>query len=218
MRVTVTISAVLFTAATLLAAPATKPASTRPAGESDGSGPRAALLLRDKLTMPGKPETALPFYHATATRERVFARHLAERDAAVASLHKSATAKFGKAAADAIVQPVNGTTVPEINAARIEVAGDQAKVWFQDHSEPTVMVRVGEEWKISVKERVRRAENLPALRGSFSKLAARVNDIAKGIETGRYASPEAAKNELAKAQKEVFGSPSAKAMTGEDDE
>ena len=197
--------ALLLGCAALVAAPATQKASTRAVGESDGSGPRAALLLMDKMTLPGKPETALPFYHATATRERVFAKHLAEMDAALTYLHKVAAAKFGKEAADDVIKSANGTTVPEINAARIEVSGDTAKVWFKDNSQPTTMVRVGDEWKISVKEWVRGARDLPAFRGALTKLAGKVNEIAKGIESGRYASAQSAKKELIKAKAEAFG-------------
>jgi hypothetical protein len=157
------------------------------------------------MTVAGKPETALPFYHVTATRERVFAKHLSEMDAALTHLHKAASAKFGKEAADDVVKAANGTTVPEINSARIEVNGDQAKVWFKDNPEPTTMVRVGDEWKISVKEWVRGAKDLPAFRGSLSKMADKVNQIAKGIESGRYSSAQSAKTELVKAKGEAFG-------------
>src|SRR5687768_6048649 len=166
----------LFLSSSLLAAPATKKSATQPTGETDGSGPRAALLLMDKMTLPGKPETALPFYHATATRERVFANHLAEMDAALASLHKAAGAKFGRDAADALVKIVNGTTIADINAARITVEGDKAEVWFNEGGGRTRMVRVGDEWKISVKQWVRGVQDLPAFRNKLGKLATRVND------------------------------------------
>jgi hypothetical protein len=197
--------ALLLGCAGLIAAPATQKAATRAAGESDGSGPRAAQLLMDKMTLPGKPETALPFYHVTATRERVFAKHLSEMDVALTYLHKAAAVKFGKEAADDVTKAANGTTVPEINAARIEVNGDKAKVWFKDNPEPTTMVRVGDEWKISVKEWVRGVKDLPTFRGSLSKLAGKVSEIAKGIESGRYGSAESAKKELTKAKAEAFG-------------
>jgi hypothetical protein len=203
MRVYLLAGLTLVFSTTLLAAPTTKKAASQPAGESDGSGPRAALLLMDKMTQPGKPETALPFYHVTATRERVFANHLAEMDAALATLHKSAANKFGKAAADVLVKAADGTTVADINAAKIRVDGDRAKVWFSGDL-PTEMVRVGDDWRISVKQWVRGAKNLPALRSSFSKLASRVNDVAKGIETGRYATADAARTEIEKAKKEAF--------------
>jgi hypothetical protein len=196
----------------LIAAPTTKKADTQPSGDADGSGPRAALLLMDKMTQPGKPETALPFYHVTATRERVFANHLAEMDAALASLHKSASAKFGKPAADTLVKAADGTTVADINAAKIRVEGDRAKVWFSSDV-PTEMVRVGDEWRISVKQWVRGSKNLPALRGSFTKLASGVNDIAKGIDSGRYGTPSAAKAALEKAKKEAF-----RGSDGDDDD
>jgi hypothetical protein len=159
----------------------------------------------DKMTTPGRPESALPFYHATATRERVFAKHLAEMDAAMAGLHKAATAKFGKGAADELVKAVDGTTVAEINSAKIEVSGDRAKVWFKGADEPTTMVRVGDEWKISLKEWVRGVENLPGLRAAYTKLAGTVNEAAKGIEAGKYSSAEKMKGELEKAKGEAFG-------------
>ena len=197
--------AVVVYSVDLLGAPATNRAATKAAGDSDGSGPRAALLLMEKMTQAGKPESALPFYHVTATRERVFAKHLAEMDAALAWLHKAAGAKFGKGAADELVKVVNGTTVSEINSARIEVSGDRAKVWFKDAGEPTTMVRVGDEWKISLKEWVRGIEDLPGLRASYTKLAGKVNEVAKGVEGGRYSSADKAKAELTKAKEEAFG-------------
>jgi hypothetical protein len=215
MRVHLASGLVLFLAIQLVAAPATRKTSTQPSGETDGSGPRAALLLMDKVTIPGKPETALPFYHTTATRERVFANHLAEMDSALASLHKAATAKFGRDAADALVKIVNGTTVADINAARITVDASNAQVWFKDSSGPTEMVRVGDEWKISVKQWVRGVQNLPSLRRSLAKLATRVNDVAKGIEGGRHTSKDATEKELRKAKDEAF--PKAAAAPDEDD-
>ena len=204
MRAYAIATVVALISTTLLAAPTTKKTSTQPAGDSDGSGPRAALLLMDKMTVPGKPETALPFYHATATRERVFASHLAEMDAALASLHKAGAAKFGRDAGDSLIKIVNGTTVAEINAARISVEGDKARVWFKEGSGPTEMVRVGDEWKLSVKQWVRGVQNLPAFRGSIAKLATKVNDVAKGIENGKYTSREAVEKELKKAKDESF--------------
>jgi hypothetical protein len=216
MRVYLALTFSLLLTTNLVAAPTTKKTSTQPSGETDGSGPRAALLLMDKVTIPGKPETALPFYHTTATRERVFANHLAEMDSALASLHKAATAKFGRDAADNLIKIVNGTTVADINAARITVDGSSAQVWFKDSSGPTEMVRVGDEWKISVKQWVRGVQNLPSLRSSLAKLATRVNDVAKGIEGGRHTSKEAAETDLRKAKDEAF--PKAAAAAGEDDE
>jgi hypothetical protein len=159
----------------------------------------------DKMTQAGKPETALPFYHTTATRERVFAKHLSEMDAALTYLHKAAATKFGKESADDVVKSADGTTVPEINAAKIEVSGDKAKVWFKDNPQPTTMVRVGDEWKISVKEWVRGAKDLPAFRGTLTKMAGKVNEVAKGIESGRYGSAASAKKELERAKTDAFG-------------
>jgi hypothetical protein len=215
MRTAVIVAVFFVAGSSVVAAPATKTSSTKPAGESDGSGPRAALLLMDKMTVPGKPQTALPFYHVTATRERILANHLAEMDAALAYLHKSSTAKFGKDAADSLVKLVNGTTVAEINAARIQVEGNTAQVWFKDSKEPTTLVRVGDEWKISVKQWVRGVQNLPGLRSALSKLAGKVNEISKGIESGRYATTDAAASDLKKAKEEAFEK---KASSGADEE
>jgi hypothetical protein len=175
------------------------------APKDDGSGPRAALLLYDKLVGPNEADKAMGLYHATATRERALAAALANCDGALANLHKKALDKWGAAAADRLVQALDGTTVDQINAAKIDVAGDTAVIRIDGSNNPTTMVRVNGEWKISVKSIARQVStNLKNVRKSLAKTAAAANDVATKIEGGQLATADAAERVLKKAYAEAF--------------
>src|SRR5712672_4511913 len=78
-------------------------ARAKPTPIEDGSGPRAALLMYDKLVGPNESEKALPLYYATTTRERALAALLAKCDGALANLHKKAADKVRPDIADAML-------------------------------------------------------------------------------------------------------------------
>ena len=180
------------------------PASTRTA--EDGSGPRAALLMYDKLVGPGEAAKAAGLYHATTTRERAMATALAEVDGGLADLHHAARAKFDRAAADDLVRVLDGVTAADINAAKIEVDGDRAAVTFPASNSPTVMVRVGDEWRISVKALVQKLRSNPrAFRRALGRVAAAASGAAAKIRQGQYATPAAAKEPLEKEYRAAFG-------------
>ena len=187
-----------------LAAPAASPATTRAA--EDGSGPRAALLLYDKLVGPKEAEKAAGLYHATTTRERAMAAALAEVDGGLADLHHAAREKWGRGAADELVRVLDGVTAADINAAKIEVDGDRAAVTFPASNSPTVMVRVGDEWRISVKALLQKMRASPrALRRGLAKVAAAASNAAAKIRQGQYATPAAVKGQLEKEYRRAFG-------------
>ncbi|HEY7118239.1 MAG TPA: hypothetical protein VH475_16750 [Tepidisphaeraceae bacterium] len=203
MRIITLVAALLTTA--VAAAPKT---STAPA--DDGSGPRAALLMYDKLVGPNQTDKALGLYYTTSTRERALANALATVDGALANLHKSATARFGKETADDFVRAVDGTTVAEINAAKIQVTGDTASVSFPGSSRPTTMIRVNGEWKIAVKALAQELQSNPrSFRAGLAKLASGINQVADKIAQGQYTKSDAAKKQLLESYKAAFGTPKA---------
>lgn len=174
----------------------------------DGSAPRAALLLYDKLVGPNQSDKALGLYHATTTRERALAGSLANLDGALANLHHQAAKKFGKPAADGLVRTLDGVTVADINAAKITVTGDTAAVTFPASDHPTAMVRVGDEWKISVKSLVQNLRSRPRdFRKSLAKLATAANQTAAKIEQGQHSTSDGARKELRAAYRSAFGRP-----------
>src|SRR5881394_1797963 len=81
----------------------------KPKPTEDGSAPRAALLMYDKLVGPNEAEKALPLYYAASTRERALAAVLAKCDGALANLRKQAADKFGPDVADAMLRSVDAT-------------------------------------------------------------------------------------------------------------
>jgi hypothetical protein len=192
-----TFLALLLTLPTLAAAPSTDP-----------SGPRAALLLYDKLVGPNDTDKALGLYHATTTRERALAQSLATVDGALANLHAQAEKKFDRATADDLVRTLDAVTPDDINAAKIEVTGDTAAVTFPTSQSPTTMIRVAGEWKISVKALVQNLKSNPrTFRKSLAKVAAAANDIATKIQDGQFTTPEAAKKQLESAYRTAFSRP-----------
>src|SRR5690349_1273165 len=109
-----TFLALAFLAATTHAA--SKPRS----GENeDGSAPRAALLMYDKLVGPHQGDRALPLYYADSTRDKTIAQILARRRGVFAYLHKVAAEKFGGESADEMLHAVGAVTVQDINDAKI---------------------------------------------------------------------------------------------------
>jgi hypothetical protein len=194
---------------TLLALLLTLPtlaATTAPS--TDPSGPRAALLLYDKLVGPNDTDKALGLYHATTTRERALAQSLATVDGALANLHAQAEKKFDRATADDLVRTLDAVTPDDINAAKIEVTGDTAAVTFPTSQSPTTMIRVAGEWKISVKALVQNLKSNPrTFRKSLAKVAAAANDIATKIQDGQFTTPEAAKKQLESAYRTAFSRP-----------
>jgi len=161
--------------------------------DEDGSGQRAALLMYDKIVGPNEADKALGLYQATTTREKALAAALANCDGALANLHQKAEAKFGAAEADRLVQVLDGTTKDEINAAKISVAGDSATVVFPKSSNPTTMVRVDRDWKISVKAIAQQVSDLRGLRKALGRVAVAANDVATKIEGGQLNADGAAK-------------------------
>jgi hypothetical protein len=158
---------------------------------NDGSGPRAALLLFDKIVGPNQAEKALPFYHATSTRERALAGVFAEIDGALADLHAKAKVKFGEEVADSMVSIVGAKTTREINEAKISVNGDAADVLFPGDEKPMQMVRVDGEWKISVKAMIKEFDQRAKdMRMAIEKVTVEVRKITKEIEQGKYESGE----------------------------
>jgi hypothetical protein len=194
---------------TLLALLLTLPtlaATTAPS--TDPSGPRAALLLYDKLVGPNDTDKALGLSHATTTRERALAQSLATVDGALANLHAQAEKKFDRATADDLVRTLDAVTPDDINAAKIEVTGDTAAVTFPTSQSPTTMIRVAGEWKISVKALVQNLKSNPrTFRKSLAKVAAAANDIATKIQDGQFTTPEAAKKQLESAYRTAFSRP-----------
>src|SRR5437667_3691677 len=92
-----------------------------PKSSDDGSGPRAALLMYDKLVGPNDADRAIGLYYTSNTRERALAGVLAKLDGAVANLRKKAADKFGQDAADAMIRSIDATTAEDINQAKITV-------------------------------------------------------------------------------------------------
>jgi hypothetical protein len=185
-------------------------ALARPKPTEDGSAPRAALLMYDKLVGPNEPEKALPLYYATSTRERALAAVLAKCDGAIANLRKQAADKFGPEVADAMLRSVDATTTDDINAAKITVAGDTAAVLFPNAARPTMMVKVNGEWRISVKSLLQDLKISPkTFRQSLTKVATAANQIAAKIQEGQYATAEDASKHLLESYKSAF-SPSPK--------
>ena len=200
---------ILHLLASLLALPFCLPALAAPPAtprfSEDGSGPRAALLLYDKLVGPNQSDKALSLYHAATTRERALAAALAHLDGAMANLHYQATRKFNRDAADDLIRVIDGVTTSDINAARITVTGDTAAVTFPSSNHPTVMVRVSGEWKISVKALVRDLRSPPRpFRKALAELAGAANDAAAKIEQGQHPTPESAKQQLRAAYGTAF--------------
>jgi hypothetical protein len=177
------------------------PKSSR--GDEDGSGPRAALLMYDKIVGPNEADKALGLYQATTTREKALAAALAKCDGALSNLHQKAEAKFGAAVADKLVQALDGTTRDEINEAKISVAGDAATVVFPRSSNPTTMVRVDRDWRISVKSIAQQVGNLRGLRKALGRVAGAANDVATKIEQGQV-NADAAEKALKSAYAEAF--------------
>jgi hypothetical protein len=182
-----------------------------PKSSDDGSGPRAALLMYDKLVGPNDADKAIGLYYASNTRERVLAAVLAKLDGAVANLRKKAADKFGQDAADAMIRSIDATTADDINQAKITVNGDTATVLFPHATSPSSMVRVNGEWKLSLKPWFRDVRSSPRdLRKSLARLASSTNEIAGKIEQGQYSKAADATNRLQEAFKAAFASDSSK--------
>jgi hypothetical protein len=195
-----TLIALMLTPVLTYAAP--KP---RPTQNEDGSGPRAALLMYDKMVGPNEVDKALPLYFANTTRERALAAILAKCDGALANLHKIATDKYGKETADAMIRSIDGTTADDINAAKITVTGDQAYVAFPNSAHPTEMIRVNGEWKISVKALVQDLPgNLRDFRKALTQIATAVNQTAAKISEGQYTNADEPSKQLLEAYKAAF--------------
>jgi len=181
-------------------------AQAAPKGD-DGSAPRAALLMYDKLVGPNEADKALPLYYATTTRERALAAVLANCDGALANLRKKAADKYTPEIADAMLHSLDATTAEDINAAKIEVMGDKALVTFPNSTRPTIMTKVKSEWKISVKAIAQDVQDNPRnFRKSFTRLATLVNQTADKISQGQYADPEEASKKLIEGYKALFAS------------
>jgi hypothetical protein len=181
----------------------TTPAKPRPT--EDGSAPRAALLMYDKMVGPNEADKALPLYYATNTRERALAEVLAKCDGAIANLRAQAAEKFTPQAADDLIRAVDATTTSDINAARIQVTGDTASVMFPGSSRPTQMIRVKGEWKIALKPLFQDLRLTPhAFRQGFLHLAASTNQIAEKIKDGQFSSPAEAQKQLKEKYANAF--------------
>jgi hypothetical protein len=195
MRLTIVVALLLTATATL----------AKPTPTQDGSAPRAALLMYDKLVGPNETEKALPLYYANSTRERALAAVLAKCDGALANLRKQATDKFGHDAADAMLRSVDATTTDDINTAKITVAGDTAAVLFPNAARPTTMVKINGEWRISVKSLLQDLKiNPKTFRQSLTKVATAANQVATKIQEGQYTTPEDASKHLLEAYKSAF--------------
>jgi hypothetical protein len=148
---------------------------------------RATLHKYDRLVGPHEDEKALPFYHATNTRDRAAAAVLARVDGALANLRHHATAKFGRDVAEAMLRSVGATTATDIDAAQITVTGDTASVLFPDSKSPSTMIRVSREWKLSVKAMLAGFGGRPReFRKAILKLASGADQVAEKIAAGQY--------------------------------
>lgn len=186
----------------------TTAALAKPKPTEDGSAPRAALLMYDKLVGPNETERALPLYYATSTRERALAAVLAKCDGALANLRKQATDKFGPEVADAMLRSVDATTTDDINAAKITIAGDTAAVLFPNSARPTMMIKVNGEWRISVKSLLQELKSNPkTFRKSLTKVATAANQTAAKIQEGQFTIPEDASKNLLESYKAAFPPP-----------
>jgi hypothetical protein len=182
-------------------------ASAKPKPNEDGSAPRAALLMYDKMVGPNETEKALPLYYTTSTRERALAAVLAKCDGALANLRKQATDKFGPEVADSMLRAVDATTTDDINAAKISVAGDTAAVLFPNAARPTMMVKVNGEWRISVKSLLQDLKISPRIfRQALNKVATAANQTAAKIQEGQYTTAEDAGKNLLDLYKSAFAS------------
>jgi hypothetical protein len=192
---------------TLLLALAVDPHKPVTTPSNDPSGPRAALLMYDKLVQgPKDTEKALGLYQTTTTRDRALATALANCDTALANLRATATAKFDREVADAMLHVVYGTTTKDINEAQITVHGDTATVRYPDFPDAATMVRVDGEWKISVRAILNKPGSKPAAyRKALAQIAKSINGIAAKIEQGQYVHAEDASKALAEAQQAAFG-------------
>jgi hypothetical protein len=170
----------------------------------DGSAPRAALLMYDKMVGPNESDKALPLYYVNTTREQALAAVLAKCDGALANLHKKASDKFSPEIADSLLRIVDATVTQDINQAKIEVKGDKAEVTFPNATSPVIMVRVHGEWKISVKALAQGIEDPRAFRKAFGKLASLANDVAEKIGGGQLSTPEDASKKLLEGYKAIF--------------
>jgi hypothetical protein len=182
-----------------------------PKSSDDPSGPRAALLLYDKLVGPNDADKAIGLYYARNTRERVLAAVLAKLDGAVANLRKHAADRFGQDAADAMIRAIDATTADDINQAKITVNGDTATVLFPHATSPSTMVRVNGEWKLSLKPWFKDLHSSPKdLRKALARVATSANEVAGKIEQGQYAKPEEATRTLQEAFRAAFTPDSSK--------
>ena len=187
------------------------PALAAPKSSDDGSGPRAVLLMYDKVVGPNDADKAIGLYYASNTRERALAGVLAKLDGAVANLRKKATDKFGQDAADPMIRSIDATTAEDINQAKITVNGDTATILFPHATTPSTMVRVNGEWKLSLKPWFRDLRSSPRdLRKSLGRLATSVNEIAGKIEQGQYPKAADATAKLQEAFKAAFVTASSK--------
>jgi hypothetical protein len=203
MRFTIVLATLLTLTTSAIAAPKGKPSTNQ-----DGSAPRAALLMYDKMVGPNESDKALGLYYAQNTRERALADALAKCDGAIANLRAKAAARFGADAADKLIRVLDATTTSDINAARIDVEGDTAKVTFPASSHPTTMVRVHDEWKIAVKSFFDDLPISPRLfRVGLAKVATAANAVAAKIEEGQYANFSAAEEQLKSDYQNAFRNP-----------
>jgi hypothetical protein len=190
-----------------LAAPS-KPATSKPATtkrSDDPSAPRAALLMYDKLVGPHDAARARELYYARTTRERAIADALAKADGALANLRAQAVAKYDPDIADAMLHILKASTTSDINDAKIKVTGDTASVLYPGSEEPTEMVKVNGEWKVSVKGMLAGPNPNPRrFREALRKLTGLIDKVADKIQQGQFGGPEDASRELISAREAVF--------------
>lgn len=192
---------VMIATAMLWAAPWAGAQPTRPttAPAVDASTPKAALRTLSMAMRDGDVPTIKRIFLAGNPAEAKMVEADAEMAAALADLRRAAVAAYGEHGAKTITGDTDAgsaESLARIDGADITSAGDTATVSYRDEKQaPFILRKVDGQWKVPASE-LGKPLDKAALDQRLADLAVQtavVRDIIRGMQSHKFATPEAAR-------------------------
>jgi hypothetical protein len=165
------------------------PRGDRPAEETlRQPSPLEAMRQFDAEARAGNLDRVVRAYFAVDEPQRRFARTCAEADIALAQLQQSVTDRFGRLAGEDAIHAAGQQTLADLQAAKIDVQGNQATITWADGSDPLALIFVEGRWCVSIDSLTQKLTppEVSRLGRKIHRLSEAIRQISARVETGDF--------------------------------
>lgn len=168
--------------------------------------PLEAMRQFDAEARAGDLDQVVRAYFAVDEPQRRFARTCAEADIALARLQQSATDRFGRLAGEDAIHAAGQQTLADLEAAKIEVQGNQATIVWADGSDPLMLIFVEGRWCVSIDSLTQRLTppEVSRLGRKVHRLSQAIRQISARVESGDFKTADDLKQHVSTATDRIL--------------